>query len=61
MHPYLAEWVESQLERWKRVDLPDREATGWAAINTNPDDLRLAAEVRARNAQRRAERPKEKR
>ena len=52
-HPYLAEWRESQLERWRTTDMPadewqtvvtgPRTAAEWGAVNTNPSPAVRAA------------------
>ena len=60
-HPYLAEFRESQLEHWRKADLPGpNSADEWTALQRSPVIKALAKSTFAANAERRALRDKEK-
>ena len=61
IHPYLAEFRESQIGDWKRVDLPGpNTADEWTALQRSPVIKALTKSTFAANAERRALRDKEK-
>ena len=61
IHPYLADYRESQLEAWRKTDLRGPEtADEWTALQRSPVIKALTKSTFAANAERRALRDKEK-